>query len=103
MSARLKRVGAMQYLSSGLSKGHLAQLRVHAAADSVTLEVLRDSRRDAKAELSLTAARELQRALQGAADEGYRLQAEREARRKLPGALETAVDQVAQALAKEGL
>ncbi|PZR07094.1 MAG: hypothetical protein DI536_28985 [Archangium gephyra] len=103
MSTRNSRVEALQHLVAGST--HLVALRLRPDADSVTLVVTRDSRRDAKGDsrlqLSLTAARTLQRALQGAVDEGYRLQAEREQRRSLPRDLAAAVDRVAHELEVE--
>lgn len=103
MSPRLKRVPA--HLRLGV-KTHLVLLQLKPDAETVTVVVTRDNRRDAKSDhtmqLSLTAARELQHALQGAVDEGYRLQAEREARRALPRDLDDAVASVGRELAEGG-
>lgn len=103
MSARQKRVTATQTLRTGRG-GHEVLLQLRPDYDTVTVEVLRDSRRDAKSDmrlvLSLTSARDLQRALQGAVDEGYRLQAERERELKLPADLDAAVASVGRELAE---
>lgn len=105
MSARLKRIMGRLSLSRGAA-GHEVQVRLNSEPDTVIVEVLRDSRRDAKSDLrlalSLTSARDLQRALQGAVDEGYRLQAERERQLKLPADLNAAVASVGRELAEGG-
>lgn len=96
MSTRLKHIPARL---AGKAGQHPVTLRWTPSADDVELLVLRDSRRDAKQDarltLTLADARDLQRALQGAIDEGYRRQAARAVARRWPADLREAVEQLA--------
>lgn len=102
MSRRFrKRIAAGEYRPRGRAWAQIG-LFLEATSEEVKLAMVRENRRDAKSDfhvvLSLTSARALQRALQGAVDEGYRLQAERQQKRKLPSDLRQVVDEVARNL-----